>query len=275
MVMVAKIFGVLLLACVLAVSAQETKLIIDDFAQLTPPLIITLSDSNAAPQSLFTATETSGALGGERDLNLLVTSGSNGLTTIASISGNAWNVATAEENVGNSFLQYDGLDDSPALQSSGLGGIDLTNDNGVAFRLLLESDFDTFYVITVVDMNGDVSEAIVDVVGDDTTQEYVVDFDDFNGSADFSNVGAIQILVELLEDVDAILSLFAVVGPQAPPPPPPGNGFTWYTFDDDDNGRDPCPPERPRPDYFIKDDNVVYYYFFGVREYFSSASSSS
>jgi len=309
--MVAKFCAVLLLAllCCQTVFAQDVeKLIIDDFQDQTPPLIIVVNP-NDLPETLFQAVESDGVVGGERDMQLTIVTGGNLQITTSSISGNTWNVANAKANVGSAFLQYDGVDGSATLNTDGLGGVDITANNGLRFRLLLESDLATFYTITVADVEGRTSESVIDVAGDDTTQEYVIDFDDFQGNADFTNVGAVEIEVELFTQTDAILSLFAVVGPNVPSPsnspapnpsasnspapnpsasntPAPSSSLsntptpspivaTWYTFDDDDEGVSPCGDEPSRKTYWVSDDDIIYYYFFGFNDGLDTISASS
>merc|ERR1712137_838277 len=256
------------------------KLIIDDFQDQTPPLIIVVNP-NDLPETLFQAVESDGVVGGERDMQLTIVTGGNLQITTSSISGNTWNVANAKANVGSAFLQYDGVDGSATLNTDGLGGVDITANNGLRFRLLLESDLATFYTITVADVEGRTSESVIDVAGDDTTQEYVIDFDDFQGNADFTNVGAVEIEVELFTQTDAILSLFAVVGPNVPSsslsntPTPSPIVATWYTFDDDDEGVSPCGDEPSRKTYWVSDDDIIYYYFFGFNDGLDTISASS
>merc|ERR1712063_237211 len=244
---------------------------------------------NDLPETLFQAVESDGVVGGERDMQLTIVTGGNLQITTSSISGNTWNVANAKANVGSAFLQYDGVDGSATLNTDGLGGVDITANNGLRFRLLLESDLATLYTITVADVEGRTSESVIDVAGDDTTQEYVIDFDDFQGNADFTNVGAVEIEVELFTQTDAILSLFAVVGPNVPSPsnsPAPSSSLsntptpspivaTWYTFDDDDEGVSPCGDEPSRKTYWVSDDDIIYYYFFGFNDGLDTVSASS
>lgn len=286
-------FLCVLLALIVVASAQqfETKTVIDNFRDQTGPLVVVVEDGDPTPEDLFTSTSTNGVLGGERDLYLRVDQGTTLISSV--VSNDVWNVAGNTGISGITYLQYDGNDNSEDINSGGLGGIDLTSNNGDRIRVTIESQIDTTFTLLIEDMSGRQSVALIDVQDSDNAADYDVLFNsDFNGNADFSNVGAIQLEVDVGEQVDTVLSFFAVIGPvsstssrtptrtrdpaaspsrtpvpnpsESSTPPPQGNGFTWYTFDDDDDGRSPCGDEHPRKTYFVSDDNIIYYYFFGA-----------
>merc|ERR1719227_98817 len=170
-------------------------------------------------------------------------------------------------------MQYDGIDGSIQLRSTGLGGVDMTAGSADGIRALIQTDIDTEYTFTVYGMNGEVSSIQQDIPGTDTTSEYIFPFSSFTGNTDFTRVGAVEILIEAFDNVDTFVSVLRTSGPVvspsatptpgASPSPSPAGGFTWYTFDDDDNGRSPCGDEPDRRTYWVSDDNIIYYYFFG------------
>merc|ERR1712137_1105375 len=224
-------------ACVCAQDELIDKLIIDDFTvgadqhslEISLATTITRADNSVIDSSSFSSPGCSGLIGCERD------------------------------------IQIEGLDGTFDLDTSGLGGIDIT-DGGFTTSLFFSavSDIRIEYTILFYDVSGGICELDVDVPASAGNYNYDDTF--------------------YLFDVDAIVRQIKLVGnppPGAPPPPPPPGpgGFTWYTFDDDDNGRPPCGDERPRPTYFVSDDNIIYYYFFGVNDGIDfgddSASSAS
>ena len=260
---------------------RENKLTIDPFTPNTPTLVLLIADE--LPFTMEVSTADAGILGGERDLSLTAESGSSNLVLTTGVSSGLWSVSTPNSARGFALMQYDGIDGSIALNTNGLGGVNLMADSADGFVLFIQSDIDTVYQVTVYSGNAS-SELQITIPGDDETNEYTLAFADFNGNADFSNVGAIEILIEAFDNVDTFVQIFGTTGevvvdpspspsPSTIPPPPPG-GFTWYTFDDDDNGRSPCGDEEPRRTYFISDDNIVYYYFYGVDQPIIVESSS-
>merc|ERR1712137_1397899 len=118
--------------------------------------------------------------------------------------------------------QWDGTDNDAAnLNPTGLGGIDLT-DTGLAdeFHAIIETDIDTSYTFTVLSQDGGECSRTVEIPGDDTPQDYFLGFSTFTQGCDFSDVGAIEILVEAFDNVDSIIYLFAVSGQPDPSPSP-------------------------------------------------------
>merc|ERR1712137_744278 len=116
--------------------------------------------------------------------------------------------------------QWDGTDNDAAnLNPTGLGGIDLT-DTGLAdeFHAIIDTDIDTSYTFTVLSQDGSECSRTVEIPGDDTPQDYFLGFSTFTQGCDFSDVGAIEILVEAFDNVDSIIYLFAVSGEDDPSP---------------------------------------------------------
>ena len=279
----ARLVFVLLALCALAFGQREAKQTLDSFASTTGPLVILIQGN--LPTTLEASTTDASVIGGERDLSLTAESGDNNLVLTSSVTAGLWSVATPNSARGFALMQYDGVDGSIGLRPSGLGGVSLTADGGDSFRLLIQSDIDTLYDFTIYSGSGATSSLQITIPGDDTTNEYILDFADFQGNADFNNVGAIEILIEAFDNVDTFVEFFGTTGPVIEPSvtptpapsgssiPPPG-GFTWYTFDDDDNGRSPCADEEPRRTYFVEDGNIIYYYFYGFDPIYESSDAS-
>jgi len=292
-------------ACVCAQDELIDKLIIDDFTvgadqhslEISLATTITRADNSVIDSSSFSSPGCSGLIGCERDMQIEVFEGfanRDFTSDIFSIQGGffdaEWTISNPKTSASVCTLQFDGLDGTFDLDTSGLGGIDIT-DGGFTTSLFFSavSDIRIEYTILFYDVSGGICELDVDVPAsagnynyDDTF--YLFDLDDFSNGCDMTNIGAMEVFLPSDDAVDAIVRQIKLVGnppPGAPPPPPPPGpgGFTWYTFDDDDNGRSPCGDERPRPTYFVSDDNIIYYYFFGVNDGIDfgddSASSAS
>ena len=268
-----KVILVLLALFACAVTAQrEDKTIIDPFTVRTPALVLATT-ADPFPQSVEASTQDANILGGERDLTIVCEQGADNLVLTTGVTQGQWSVATPNSASGYALMQYDGIDGSIQLRSTGLGGVDMTAGSADGIRALIQTDIDTEYTFTVYGMNGEVSSIQQDIPGTDTTSEYILPFSSFTGNTDFTRVGAVEILIEAFDNVDTFVSVFRTTGPVvspsatptpgASPSPSPAGGFTWYTFDDDDNGRSPCGDEPDRRTYWVSDDNIIYYYFYG------------
>jgi len=269
-------------------STQVDRLVVDNYSEGFQTVLIELTTditgNNYVNQTSF-YTSPDGAssaniLGGERDLLYSAQVGSVGRVFSTSVSVaygvGQWEVSGPNGGSGQALCQYDGIDGSINLDRSGLGGIDITeNGKGVAFHVIANTDIDTTYIFSVYSATGAPCTSSVAVPGGDLTLDTIVPFSGFTTTCDFTNVEAIELLIESFENVDTTTELFTTYGeadttatsPSASPAPgPAGNGFTWYTVDDDFD-RLPCADEPPRRSYFVSNQNIVYYYFYKFDEY--------
>jgi len=253
----------------------EIKSTIDPFTAPTNTVIVVLTTSTQYPVSLSNFTVDNSILGQERDLIVTVDSGVGGLIVSSGVNNGRWDVGTPNGASGFVLMQYDGRDNSPTLSRNGLSANLLANGAN-AFRAVIQSDIETEYIFRIFSGSSQ-STFSQSIPGDDISREYFFPFNSFSGSADFANVGAIEIQINANTNVDTFVEFFGTSGPQlatvTPSPIPsasPSRGpakFTWYTFDDDDNGREPCNDTAARPNYFVNDANVIYYYFYGFDDY--------
>jgi hypothetical protein len=210
-----------LFALAALVSAQQFQdiVFIDDFLVETPTIVIVIPQNPSFPIQESRSTSDSDILGGERDLRLTVLSGNANLVLSSGVAGGDFSCAAPNGASGTSLLQWDGTDGSITLQNTGLNGFDLTQQNGQSFRTLIESDQPTtidFRVYTGSSM----CTRTVSVPGDDTTNEYILQFSSFTGGCSFSNVGAIEIFVNMGSNVDVLVEFFATYGPVPTTPSP-------------------------------------------------------
>lgn len=278
--------------------SREVKLIIDPFTPDTDTLIIQIFANSTFPAVRDAFTQDSGIVGGERDLHLELESGPRGSIFSSSVANEEWSVATPPDASGFAYMQYDGTDRSPDLDFTGLDGANFRLNGADAFVIDISSDINTSYLFQITDMTGVQSLATLPVNGGSQFTRYELPYTRFNGTADFSNIGSFEILINAGTDVDTVIDILGIIGPvispsrtptptpspnpsivpspsPSPTPLPQGPRFTWYTFDDDDNGREPCEDERPRPDYFFNDDNILYYYFVGTFDDYVTLSSTN
>jgi uncharacterized repeat protein (TIGR01451 family) len=176
-----------------------------------------LTDSSVA------ATVVGEALGGERDLFVSVTSGAG----MVQLDADAFNqnvlefMASATAN-GERRITWDGVDgDGATLDPTGLGGVDLTDAGAsTALQFVIGADQATGDVLVRVYTDGaNWSEATMSIpnTGGAATQTITMPYSSFatvaGAGADFTDVGAIELLIEGVNAVDGQLDMFGALGP--------------------------------------------------------------
>jgi len=207
----------LCLLCMIACVCDAYRPIatLDDFSgnQL---LIGVISDSSVFPFTVegFYESTGSGVLGGERDIELVVTSGPSGAVFTAGVNND--DLANSSPYLGSAFTIYqlDGIDASSAVNENGLQNFDLTfSGSATAFRLFGFSDIPTSVEFFVYTTSGRLNYSL-DITGDFVGKEYIVEYSHFTGNGDFSDVGAIELQFSGNQQVDVQFSFFGVVGPE-------------------------------------------------------------
>merc|ERR1712054_214625 len=197
-----KIFALL---CLLALTAfaqeaeNEVKFVIDAFQTQTDTIVIIIPAGGIAPGEPTIQGEVyvtgPDIMGGERDVRLTVGSGDGNLVLSTGVSLGQYTAATPNEARGNSLLQLDGSDQSMTLNPRGLFGHpanDFTAQGAFAFRVLIESD----------------------LPGNDRLNEYILRYDEFDTNAcDFTNIGALEILIVMDDNIDVLIEEFSTWGP--------------------------------------------------------------
>ncbi|MEM9735261.1 MAG: hypothetical protein AAF908_01475 [Pseudomonadota bacterium] len=129
---------------------------------------------------------------------------------------------------GTTTLTWDGDDAAGTLTPTGLGGLDITSNGGMALdRFLvdvLSSDLPgSSLTISVFDTSGNASVATVgftDAIFTPVEQAFL--FTSFLGSADFTDVGALQFELTGLPKVDIAIDRIQISGSAAVIPLPGG-----------------------------------------------------
>ena len=197
--------------------AQASPIVIDNFDleqdvgfQPINPLIP--SSSQVGPNG--------SVLGGFRDMQV-TGSGGSFLQTRATADSGELSFSNSVGTTGSVTITWDGDDDPTTLDQTGLGGIDITGSGGPTLdRFTLDivlADLPGLNIaISVFDLAGGSSFldiALTNAVSAFESVDFL--FSDFIGSADFTNVGAISLMIDGPAEVDAVFSNFQV-SPGAP-----------------------------------------------------------
>merc|ERR1712137_1446652 len=138
----------------------------------------------------------------------------------------SWDISTPKGGNADYWLQYDGSNGSRDVDINGLGGLDLT-DGGLAtgLRIFAVTDQESaFYPVGIYSPNGGICEGAVDIdviIGTDYTRDDIandIDFSEFTGDCDFTNVGAVDVLVPSVDGVDAVITQITGIGLPDPSP---------------------------------------------------------
>ena len=196
----------------LALAQREDKIIIDEFVNSTSPMILVIQSVGVITVSQSNLD--SSVLGGERD-QIMQAYGPLGSVAVSSIGANSWSIGAPRNSEGFGMLQYDGTDGSASVDVDGLGGIDFLADDADAFTFSIVTDLDTSVRIIVYSSNGASSEISVDVTGGNPLTEIDAYFTDFVGTADFEDVGAIELQVDFVNNgsLDSDVQDFRTTGP--------------------------------------------------------------
>ena len=222
------LFFCLIITIGIAYGNNPNFITIDDFSIATPVLYIVISGNPSQLPTTLTSFEidtTLGTssyhiLGGERDLALTLTYGIENEIASAGVYG-TFNAAFPNLVTGYSLLQYDGIDNSIDVNTTGFTaipgastGVDILFETspikGTCFNFTYESDIQTSGMIYVFDIYGGLSyvECIFEAT-EGRVSTLPVSFRAFTGFADFAHVGSIEFYLNATENVDFILILFA------------------------------------------------------------------
>ena len=123
---------------------------------------------------------------------------------------------------GTGTIRWDGVNDSQTLNPQGLGGINITQGNldSISMDVVLADIAGLGMTFTIYDMNSN-SSSISRTLNSSTltSKAETFLFQDFVGTADFTNVGAIQLDISRPESMDAVIG--SVMISQSTPVPEP------------------------------------------------------
>lgn len=204
-----------------AADAAGTKgILIDPFDTTTQRISVT-STVPASDSDYVAAGE---ALGGQRDLFVELTSGTGSVELEVNLLDlDLLTFSNKLGAVGRGLVTWDGADDdADQLDPVGLGGVDLTENGtnvGIWFRFGadLPGGVLTMHVYTDAGNHSALSQAIPQTPTGTAEVVALLRFSDFAVSAgsgvDFTNVGAIQLEIQGVPNLDAELKELGTIGP--------------------------------------------------------------
>ncbi len=183
--------------------ASAAPIEVDDFNQITDSLLVAATPSTS-PQ--FGSTVHGSILGGERDVQVIVTAGGS-LDTIVvnpSDSSGYYSHSQVSSLRGRSIITWDGIDGSATVNPTGLGGIDLTLTGNNAFILgIISQDVPAQMAIRVYSSATSCSIRSISVPGPVAQYALLFTYSSFvqdtaagcTSPANFGSVGAVQAIV--------------------------------------------------------------------------------
>jgi hypothetical protein len=206
-------------------SAQAGTLILDDFSAAQDVGLLDIS--GFIPSSSQTGPNSS-ILGGFRDLEALGNA-DNFLETRLRVDNGVLSFSNNVGTLGAGLIVWDGNDDPTTVDSTGLGGIDITQNGG--------TDLDGFFLdILSADLAGlELAFTVYDTNNNTSSLAQIFDtpvssaspltagflFSDFVGNADFTNVGAIELAIAGPEEIDATIDSIEIASSKSVEVPEP------------------------------------------------------
>jgi len=228
-----KVLLVVLSLIGLALSANVVIYTIDSFEAASDTAVV--QSAGAPPtETASTFVTSSSIFGGERDIEIVVENSVKGHIFTAGVSDGQFLVSAGpgSTDVAYGFAQYDGTDGSTNLVTNGAindPNSDFTANGAFALVLNIESDLATtaeIYVYSGQTAN-DFCTVTVSVPKGSVPTNVVANYTAFTKSGagcDFTNVGAVELLINTASNIDAFVDLFGTFGPgattQTPTPTP-------------------------------------------------------
>ena len=125
---------------------------------------------------------------------------------------------------GTGIMRWDGVNSSPTINSQGLGGVNIMEDGLDRIVMGLSTDLPGLNVtFKIYDMNGNISSidrTLSSAMPTKGNEDFLFDdFVDVQGSADFTSVGAIELLLNGPERIDVAIDLIEIRKPEGIPEP--------------------------------------------------------
>ncbi|MCC6354922.1 MAG: hypothetical protein IT577_13620 [Verrucomicrobiae bacterium] len=202
--------------------ATATYIYIDTFSSPTQSLS---TGVGGAATNVFDYTNSTVAVGNERELLLVRTNETTGVpmtSIVASSLSNGITYATPANGLGYVRAIYDGVDASSNLNFSGLASLDLT-DGGNNDRFQIRGGADVsngFFIVTVYSSASDYSQQVLPVPANTFLESAFTNFyftftgmTDFGNGANFEDVNAIVLELNGLSQpgIDFRLNLFVAI----------------------------------------------------------------
>ena len=198
-------------------SAQADPILLDDFE--VEQDVGNLGLPGFIPESSQVGPDSS-ILGGFRDMQATGNADSFLENRLQVVNG-ALGFSNNADTEGTGIVVWDGDDDPTVVDTEGLGGIDITNNNGWELDgiwvEILSADLPGLELgFTIWDVDGNSSNISrlfnSPILLGEGLEEYFL-FEDFVGNADLTNVGAIQLEISGPEEIDAAIDLIQIGRP--------------------------------------------------------------
>jgi hypothetical protein len=214
------LLGVVLL---IGMSKAHAIVIIDAFDTSQGP--VGVSGTPAGPMSAFNAAAASGAVGGNREI--LVDRLSNNAGGVSADVNQSFTpgfaYAEGPNTEGQVQIVWDGADNTQGINFTGLGGLDLT-EGGLnnQIRISRTSDLGATGTLRIYTSQSNVSAVDFTIPASPsfgTFEDTLIPFSAFTGSANFANVGAIELLLDTDTGLATDIAFrFIRTEPQTPTP---------------------------------------------------------
>ena len=190
---------------------------LDAFQGTASVLIVIIQNNPVFPISTSNFYSYPTIFGEERDMELIVGSGSVGLLSSAGASHGVFNADTPNGGTAKVIYQLDGVDGSMNLNPNGLRNFDATvGGNATAFFVVAATDIATSISILLYGPNNNQIGNYTQNIPDSNSQavNIVIPYSLFemSGSGNFSDVGAIEWVIPMLDNVDLVFHYFGIIG---------------------------------------------------------------
>lgn len=180
-----RIFATTLFAALAATGANAATFLLDDFNSAQA-----VQDVGPPPSSQVADTA---VLGGFRDLQAISDSGTAGSIGLV-VNGGGLSLRNFSDTAGIGLVTYDGDDDPTTVNTTGLGGFDLTF-GGVGTGLLFANMISSgplLIGVNIWDVRGGFS-TFSESIHFPASSPFKASFGDLIGDADLTNIGAFQV----------------------------------------------------------------------------------
>ena len=165
---------------------------IDDFSTNQGPIVV--GGPYGVPGNPTSNSVLGNMLGGERDISLSVFNDpGNGAFIL--VNNGHFELSSASGVVAEFTIQWDGIDDSDAINATGLNGFDFGDSDFSFITSIIRSDLDAYFDVTF--WSGDNGEIVetrkLPIPGVDAPGRDAFFLSSIFTSTDFTNVGAIQV----------------------------------------------------------------------------------
>ncbi len=178
--------------------------------------------ATAGSPSAFNGVAATEAIGGQRDIAINHSAGTGNLNVDVDLgNSNLLTFASGTGVIGNALIQYDGADSSATLNATGLGAINISAGDALA-GILVSTRGDTAGAtaeIRIYTNATNFSVTTINIPDQTALEDFFVPFSAFTtgvgaaGPATFTSTGAIEVFINGVVELDAVISVVRSLGP--------------------------------------------------------------